>query len=69
MAFGSKVIGVAIAVLITINILVDVQGEIATATGTGGVFENTTTGTLLTIIPVVVVAGLLGYAWMTRGNK
>lgn len=68
MSFGNKVVNIAIAVFITIAILVEVQGEIATATGAGGAFENTATGTLMTLIPLVVVAGLLGVAWI-RGRK
>ena len=64
MNFGNKVVNIAIAVFITIAILVEVQGEIATATGTGGTFENTATGTLMTLIPLVVIAGLLGVAWL-----
>ena len=64
MNFGNKVVSIAIAVFITIAILTEVQGSIATATGTGGVFENTATGTLMTLIPLVIVAGLLGVAWI-----
>ena len=68
MNFGNKVVNIAIAVFITIAILVEVQGEIAVATGTGGVFEGTATGTLMTLIPLVVVAGLLAVAWIKGKN-
>ena len=68
MNFGNKVVSIAIAVFITIAILTEVQGSIATATGTGGVFENTATGTLMTLIPLVIVAGLLGVAWIKNRN-
>ena len=65
---GNKIVNIAIAVFIGIAILTEVQATIATATGTGGAFENTATGTLMTLIPLVVVAGLLGVAWFrSRG--
>lgn len=69
MNFGNKIIGIAVGALITVAIVIEVQGSIATATGTGGVFENTATGSLMTLIPLVMIAGLLGYAYVTKGRN
>lgn len=63
---GQKVISIVVAVMIAVAVLVELQGTLATATGVGGVFENTATGSLLTLIPLVIVAGLLGYAYISK---
>lgn len=66
MKLGSLIITLSVGILIAISILGEVQTEIATVTGTGGVFENTTAGTLLVIVPTVMVAGILGVAYFGK---
>lgn len=62
MDFTSKVIGFVIAV----SMVPVVVTAIADLTGTGGALENTPAGTLLSIAPLVLVAGILGYLWIKR---
>ena len=90
MEFGNKVIGIAIAVFITIALLIMVQGSIASAIvpavydcgvdticgganagddtliTAAGAFNGSATGTLMTLIPLIVVAGLLGAVYLKR---
>lgn len=68
MSLGDKMIGVAVGVLITLAIAAEVQTQIATYTGVGGIFENTAAGSLIVLIPLVMVAGLLGFAWVRRNS-
>lgn len=63
---GQKVIAISVGVLIAIAVLSEVQTEIAAVTGVGGVFENTSAGSLLTIVPIVMVAGILAYAYFKK---
>lgn len=63
---GNKVINISVGVLIAIAVLTELQTTIATATGTGGTFENTAAGSLLVLVPLVMVASILAFAYFNR---
>jgi len=46
-----------------VPVLVTAIGDL---TGTGGALENTAAGTLLDLAPLVLVAGIIGYLFLTR---
>jgi len=62
------VVGV-ISIVIALLFLPLLQEGIDALTGTGMVYENTATGTILTILPVVVVSGITFSAIKTFLNK
>jgi hypothetical protein len=56
------VVGAVIAVSV-VPVLVTAIGDL---TGTGGALENTAAGTLLDLAPLVLVAGIIGYLFLSR---
>lgn len=62
MDFTKLVIGFVIAV----SMIPVVVTSVSDLTGTGGDLENTPAGTLLSIAPLILVASILGYLWVTR---
>ena len=59
----NKMIGVMIGLLVGVEIAGVIQTSIAASTGTGGIFENTSSGTILALVPLVFVVGLLFLAF------
>ena len=62
MKWVKMVVGAVIAVSV-VPVLVTAIGDL---TGTGGALENTAAGTLLDLAPLVLVAGIIGYLFLTR---
>jgi len=56
------VVGAVIAVSV-VPVLVTAIGDL---TGTSGPLENTAAGTLLDLAPLVLVAGIIGYLFLSR---
>ena len=57
----NKMILVMIAILVGVQLAEEIQTSIAASTGVGGVFENTTAGGILILVPLLFVVGLLVY--------
>ena len=62
MKWVKMVVGAVIAVSV-VPVLVT---AIADLTGTGKPLENTAAGTLLDLAPLVLVAGIIGYLFLSR---
>ena len=62
MKWVKMVVGAVIAVSV-VPVLVT---AIADLTGTGGALADTAAGTLLDLAPLVLVAGIIGYLFLTR---
>ena len=65
MKWVKMVVGAVIAVSV-VPVLVT---AIADLTGTGGALENTAAGTLLDLAPLVLVAGIIGYLFLSRAKS
>jgi hypothetical protein len=59
------VVGAVIAVSV-VPVLVTAIGDL---TGTNGALENTAAGTLLDLAPLVLVAGIIGYLFLSRSKS
>jgi hypothetical protein len=59
------VVGAVIAVSV-VPVLVTAIGDL---TGTGGALESTAAGTLLDLAPLVLVAGIIGYLFLSRSKS
>jgi hypothetical protein len=59
------VVGAVIAVSV-VPVLVTAIGDL---TGNGGALENTAAGTLLDLAPLVLVAGIIGYLFLSRAKS
>ena len=59
------VVGAVIAVSV-VPVLVTAIRDL---TGTGGALENTAAGTLLDLAPLVLVAGIIGYLFLSRSKS
>jgi len=68
----SKLIGALVAMVIGLALLPVVGNFAADLTGTGGQFEDTTTGALIDLLPVIyviiLVAAGVGYIAVSRRN-
>ena len=66
----NKIIGVMIMLVIGLALLPVVNDFATDLTGTGGALENTTTGSLVDLLPVIYViillAGAVGYIATSR---
>ena len=65
MKWVKMVVGAVIAVSV-VPVLVTAIGDL---TGTGGALENTAAGTLLDLAPLVLVAGIIGYLFLSRSKS
>lgn len=65
MKWVKMVVGAVIAVSV-VPVLVTAIGDL---TGTGGALENTAAGTLLDLAPLVLVAGIIGYLFLSRAKS
>lgn len=63
-----KWVKVAIGAVIAISVIPMIVTTINTLTGTGGALDNTISGTLLDLAPVVFVAGVLGFLFLRTGS-
>jgi hypothetical protein len=64
-----KWVKVAIGAVIAVSVVPVIVNSIADLTGTGGSLENTVSGTLLDLAPLVFVAGILGYLFLSTGSN
>ena len=62
MKWVKMVVGAVIAVSV-VPVLVTAIGDL---TGSGAPLENTAAGTLLDLAPLVLVAGIIGYLFLSR---
>jgi uncharacterized RDD family membrane protein YckC len=62
--FAYKIVAGIIALVISLAFLPVIQDSIDGLTGTGMVYENTTTGALLDIIPTVLVFAIVAVAFL-----
>lgn len=60
--YTGKVLGLVITLAVSLLFLPILQDSIDALIGTGMVYENTAVGSLLTILPIVVVAGIVFFA-------
>lgn len=64
-----KMIIVMIAVLVGVELAEEIQASISVSTGVGGVFENTSAGSILSLIPLLFIVGLLVYTLILSRTK
>ena len=64
-----KWIKVAIGAVVAISVIPMIVTSIGELTGTGDPLDGTLAGTLLDLAPVVFVAGVLGYLFLSTGQK
>lgn len=64
-----KWVKVAIGAVIAIAVVPMIAETVGDLTGTGGALEGTISGTLLDLAPLVFVAGILAYLFMSTGSK
>lgn len=65
MKWVKMVVGAVIAVSV-VPVLVTAIGDL---TGTDGALQNTAAGTLLDLAPLVLVAGIIGYLFLSRSKS
>jgi len=65
----NKLILVMIAVLVGVELAEQIQTSIATSTGVGGTFENTSAGAILALVPLLFVVGILVYTLLLSKNS
>ena len=64
-----KWVKVAIGAVIAISVIPMIVTSISALTGTGKPLDGTLAGTLLDLAPVVFVAGVLSYLFLSTGQK
>ena len=64
-----KWVKVAIGAVIAISVIPMIVTTIGELTGTGDPLDGTLAGTLLDLAPVVFVAGVLSYLFLSTGQK
>ena len=64
-----KWVKIAIGAVIAVSVLPTIVTAVSGLTGAGMALENTVAGTLLDLAPLVFVAGVLAYLFLTTGSK
>lgn len=69
----SKILAAMVAIVVGLALLPVVNDFVTDLTGTGGALENTTTGSLVELLPVlfvlILVGGTIGYVYFSKkGN-
>lgn len=59
----------AIGAVIAVSVIPTIVDAVTGLTGVGGALENTVSGTLLDLAPLVFVASVLGYLFMKTGQR
>ena len=59
----------AIGAVIAISVIPMIANAVAELTGTGGALEGEVAGNLLSLAPLVFVAGVLAYLFTATGRK
>ncbi len=66
---GNRFIQIAIGILIFLAVLTPVVDAVTGLTGPSGALEDTPAGGLLSVLPIVFVAGAIGFAWYDSKRK
>ncbi len=70
---AGKLMGALVAIVVGLALLPIVSDFVAGLTGIGMVFENTTTGSLIDLLPIlyvlILVAGTIGYVVFSSRKK
>lgn len=64
-----KWVQTAIGAVIAISVIPMIVEAVTSLTGTGGALENEIAGNLLSLAPLVFVAGVLAYLFTVTGRK
>ena len=62
-------IKVAIGAVVAISVIPTIVTSVTALTGTGGDLENTVSGTLLDLAPLVFVASILAFMFLKTGTR
>ena len=64
-----KWVKTAIGAVIAVSVIPTIVSAVDGLTGTGMALENTVSGTLLDLAPLIFVAGVLAYLFMNTGSR